>query len=423
MSDRPPSGQIRPDLRPSSGRKLPKELRAGHVGLLAGTLARGVLDPGFEPLLKRIDDNAPVLGGNEVEVYFRGEDAFPVMCEAIAAAEREVLLEFFVFRDDKTGRQFLEALAAAAARGVTVRVLADALGSHKTGSDFWREMESRGIELRLYNPTNRRSWLLPFRDHRKILAIDRRVGFTGGMNIGEEYGSPDPEKKGWRDTHVRVTGPAAWGMVAVFCEEWGSAGGSPVHMEPIPAEVAEAPEARILVLESHPARGWREVAAVLAAIVGAARRYVWITNAYFAPGSIAIQVLGDAARRGIDVRLLLSGKTDSPLVRRSAHGHYADLLARGVRIFEYEANVLHAKSMVVDDQVAVVGSTNLDVRSFLFNSECNLVILDRATAETMAEGFRNDLEDSWEIKANNWRDRPLLEKAGDRLARWLRPFL
>ncbi|HSF42371.1 MAG TPA: phospholipase D-like domain-containing protein, partial [Thermoanaerobaculia bacterium] len=192
---------------------------------------------------------------------------------------------------------------------------------------------------------------------------------------------------------------------------------------PLPAAEGEEAGARILVLDSRPGRGHAESAAVLAALVGAARRTVWITNAYFAPGRTAVDVLGEAAGRGIDVRLLLPGWTDVPLLRHAAHGYYTDLLARGVRIFEYRGHVLHAKSLVADGYASVVGSTNLDFRSFVFNAECNLVILDRATGATMEEIFRQDLAASEEILPAAWRRRPLPHRLGDRMARWLSPVL
>lgn len=416
--------RFRPLLHPREGEKLPRELRARRVGRLAGALPLGVEDPEFEILLRRID-RGPVFAGNRIEVFTRGADAFAAMREAGRAAGREILLESYIFKDDATGRLFLEEGVAAARGGVAVRVMADAAGSFGTRAEFWREMERRGVEVRLFNPFYPRFWWFqPFRDHRKILVVDRRVGFTGGMNIGEEYGSPRSRPgEIWRDTHVRVEGPAAWEMASVFAEGWTRAGGQPFELEPLPAEETESPGARILVLDSRPLRGASESAAVLAAAVAAARRSVWVTNAYFAPARLVLDILGDAAGRGVDVRLLLPGWTDVPLLRHAAHGYYAGLLARGVRIFEYGGHVLHAKSLVVDGYVSVVGSTNLDFRSFVFNAECNLVVLDRATGATMEEIFRRDLETSQEILAPAWRHRPVLHRLGDRMARWLSPVL
>ncbi len=425
----------KPVLRPRAGRRLPRELRAARVGRLARELPLGLDDPGFEVLLRRIDEG-PVHQGNQVEVFTRGEDAFAAMRRAIGEARREVLVESYIWRDDATGQAFLDDLGAAVGRGARVRALADALGSFATRDDFWADLERRGIEAHLYNPLLARLWLQLYRDHRKLLVIDREVAFTGGMNIGEEYGSyPLPAwkarrargatrtKRELRDTHLRVTGPVAWEMAVVFSEGWLRSAGAPFEIEPLDAAAEEADGARVLVLDARPNRGYGEAAAVLAAIVAAARERVWITNAYFAPRSEALPILGAAVARGVDVRLLLPGRTDVPLVRHAGHGYFRELLARGVRIFEYQAAILHAKSLVADGRVSVVGSTNLDFRSFHFNAECNLVVLDRETGRHLEAAFEEDLTRSEEITAQAWARRPALHKAGDRAARWLSPLL
>jgi cardiolipin synthase len=300
------------------------------------------------------------------------------------------------------------------------------VGSYETKAEFWQEMESHGIEFYLFNPLFKSMWYQPFRDHRKILVVDREVAFTGGMNIGEEYGSwrrrPKPGET-WRDTHVRIRGPAAWEIAVVFSEGWVHSGGAPFEIDPLPVEAAEAPGVRVLVLDSRPKRGQAESAAVMAAIAAASKRSLWITNAYFAPGHRAISVLGEAAAQGVDVRLLLPGKSDVPIARRAGHGHFGVLLERGVRIFEYQPAILHAKTLVADGLVSVVGSTNLDFRSFLFNAECDVLMLDAPTAALMEKAFLTDLESSTEIRLDDWRRRPWTEKLGDRAARWLSPLL
>jgi cardiolipin synthase len=378
-------------------------------------------DPAFADLLHRIDQG-PVLGGNRVEVFFQGVQAFAAMCRSIDAARTEILLESYILKDDETGWGFLEALAGARARGVDVRVLADFFGSFATRRRFWAEMRRRGIEVRLFNPLFPHIFLQPFRDHRKILVVDRRVGFTGGMNIGDEYGSARRSRRGpWRDTHARVEGAAAWEMATVFSEAWHRSGGSLLSLEPL--EKSPPSPVEILTLDSRPGRGHGETASVLTAIVAAARRRVWITNAYFAPRARAVTSLAAAADRGVDVRLLLPGRTDVPLVRHAGHGYYADLLRRGLRVFEYEAASLHAKTLVADDFVSVVGSSNLDFRSFHFNAECNLVILDEPIGKIMAAAFERDLTGAREITATLWRRRNPLHALADRAARLLAPAL
>jgi len=410
-----------PLLFPRAGRRLPKELRPEGVARLARALAEGVRDAGFADLLHRIDQG-PILGGNQFEAFFQGDRAFASMCRAIDAAKSEVLLESYILKDDATGRGFLGALASARARGVDVRVLADFFGSYATSRGFWQEMRRRGIEVRLFNPLFPHFFLQPFRDHRKILVVDRRVAFTGGMNIGDEYGSARGSHRGpWRDTHVRVEGATAWDMATVFSEAWTRAGGSPIALAPL--EAGPAAPVSILTLDSRPGRGHGETASALSAIVAASRRRLWLTNAYFAPRFRAVLALGEAASRGVDVRLLLPGRTDVRLVRHAGHGYYRDLLRLGVRVYEYGAAILHAKSLVADDFVSAVGSTNLDFRSFHFNAECNLVILDEEVGRTFASAFEEDLTRSREITAAGWRGRAPLHALGDSAARLLAPAL
>src|SRR5882724_10121645 len=332
--------RFRAILRPFAGRKLPPELRVGQVGRLAAALD-GPDDPRFETLLRRIE-SSPILGGNTARVFFSGKEAFTAMGEAVSAARREILLESYIFRDDATGRGFAEQLAAAAARGVAVRILTDAVGSFGTRREFWARLRDGGVEVRLFHPILSDFFDQLVRDHRKIFVVDRAVAFTGGMNIGEEYGSLVRRRRHarpldtWRDTHVRVEGPAAWDLATVFCEGWARSGGDLLDLEPLPASAAEAPGARILVLDTRPGRGQAEAASAFAAIVGAARRSAYLTNAYFAPGPTAGRILGEAAARGVDVRVLLPGRTDVSLVRHAGHGYFADLLALrpGLRVRE-----------------------------------------------------------------------------------------
>jgi cardiolipin synthase len=427
---------LRPTLRPTRGHRLPRELTAPHIGSIAAALADGVSGPGLETLLRRVEAK-PIHPGNQVVLYTTGEQAFAAMHAAVAGARHEVLLESYIFKDDGVGRTLLDELAAAAHRGVVVRVLADALGSISTHDDFWRDMAERGITALLFNPLIKRLWYQPFRDHRKLLVVDRRIAFTGGMNIGSEYGSPSGPASGgaatkeggndrpWRDSHLRVTGSAAWALAVVFSEGWEHAGGLPIDIPPllVTEPNAAGDGAGVLVLDAQPLRGNREAAASLVAIAAAARRRLWITNAYFAPGHTAVRVLAAAAHRGVDVRLLLPGRTDVPVVRHAGHGYFAPLLRRGVRIFEYQAAILHAKTLVADGYLSVVGSTNLDFRSFLFNAECNLVIFDGRFAAGLEQTFENDLDSAAEITLEAWRRRTLPHRAGDRLARLLSPLL
>jgi cardiolipin synthase len=406
---------------PPKPARLPRGLSAVRIGEAAGALAGGITDPGLADLLARIQGRR-IRSGNRVKVFFAGEPAFDAMVKDITQASSEVLLESYILKDDAVGRRFAEALVAAAARGAAVRVLADAFGSMGTRSAFWRNLEAAGIAVRLYHPFGGPLRFLTFRDHRKILVVDRGVAYTGGMNIGEEYGSSVlPRERVFRDTHARVEGPTAEEMAGVFRGAWVAAGGDRFE-EPHPSD-GDGTGARVLVLDSRPGRGAREVSAALAAIAGAARRRLWMTTAYFAPRPRVGNVLGRAVARGVDVRLLVPGRTDVKLVRHAGHGFFSRLLVRGVRIFEYAPAVLHAKTIVADGGVSVIGSSNLDFRSFERNAECNFAIFDAEVGAAMERRFEEDTREAVEILGPEWRRRPGVHRLGDAIARRLAPLL
>lgn len=453
----------------------PRAILAWKAYGAARALPDGVRDAGFRALVQRID-GSPVHLSPPARLLPDGEEAFARMRQAIAAAREEVLLETYILRDDRLGVAVQAALMEAAARGVRVCVLADAVGSVATRDDFWSTLEGGGVVVRHFH----RFWHHPFdalrRDHRKLLVIDRTVAFTGGMNIGDEYGSSIRRRRdAWRDTFIEVRGSVAGELAAVFAEGWDRARGpslpglayvswsdAPMHtpayaqrlLHSSPSAVralqlrlqselqvrlgkrrdrrrgrrvrrssepADSDMPGIVVLDPRPGRGQREMLTVLVALVGAARERLWITTPYFAPPTRALRLLASAAQRGVDVRLLLpSARTDVPLVRHAAHGAYQQLLERGVRIFEYERATLHAKTLVVDGHASLVGSSNLDFRSFWLNAECNVLLFDDACGAALERAFRADLEGSREIRGDAWRARSLGHRWLDWTARALR---
>ena len=393
----------RPVLHPLAKRQLPDDLQPRKAYQRAVDLQDGLKDAQFRPLLSAIDQS-PFHSDTQATPYFDGNSAFSAMLAAIHAAEHEILLEAYVLRGDNTGQAILDALRSAAARGVDVRVLADAFGSGQTRRQFWSLFRRSGSAFRLSRrPMYAPPGLLPILDHRKLLIIDRRCGFTGGMNIGDEYHDGRKGEAAWRDTHVRIEGRIAEDLAAIFAESWQSAGGDPLPC--LSTGHTDSAGQHTLILDSRPGRGTREILASYAATLGAARQRVWITNAYFAPGRAVLQLLKQTARRGLDVRLLLPGRCDIPVIRSATQGYYAELLEAGVRIFEYQRAVLHAKTVVADGQLAIIGSTNFDFRSFNFNAECNVLFHDREMAATMEQAFERDLELSLEVDMATWQAR------------------
>ncbi len=452
----------------------PREVRTYRAWGAARRFTEGVRDPAFRELLQRID-GGPLHQCPPPVLLPDGAHAFGAMINAIDAALEEVLLETYILRDDKLGESVQQALVRAAARGVRTYVLADAVGSMGTHDRFWDALTEQGVVVRHFH----RFWHHPFealrRDHRKLLVCDRRVSFTGGMNIGEEYGSSIRARHDvWRDTFVQIEGSVARELAAVFAEGWDrargpalpgleyvswsdtgdispsrsidAAGTNALHrrlqrtlQRPMQHQLGRqrdrrrgrrvrrvidvaAPEDRaVLVLDPRPGRGQREMLGVLSALLGGARERLWITTPYFAPPTRALAFLLTAARRGVDVRLLLpSERTDVPLIRHAAHGVYRTLLEGGVRVFEYERATLHAKTMVVDGHASLIGSSNLDFRSFWLNAECNVLVFDDTCAAALEHSFQGDLANSREITMDEWRQRTWSHRLLDTTARALR---
>lgn len=475
---RPLGGYLCWDM--NRGKRLPAE-HAWRVWATTRQFADGVRDEAFRTLVQRVD-GGPMHACPPVCLLPDGEEAFARMYRAIAEAHEEVLLETYILRDDRLGVRVQSALLHAARRGVRVCVLADAVGSLETNDAFWTTLEAGGVQVRHFH----RIWHHPFealrRDHRKLLVIDRSIAFTGGMNIGEEYGSSIRRRHdAWRDTFVELRGSVADELAAVFAEGWDRARGPALPgLEYVSwsegvlyapqgrsrlaalrekllltspfgerlqrqwqrqvqrrlgkrrdkrrgrqvrrrAEPASADESAVLVVDPRPGRGQREMLTVLVALAGAARERLWITTPYFAPPTRALKLLAAAAQRGVDVRLLLpSERTDVPLVRHAAHGSYSYLLRYGVRIFEYQRATLHAKTLVVDGYASLIGSSNLDFRSFWLNAECNVLLFDEACGASLERVYAADLDGSIEITAAQWRERTWSHRLLDRFARAMR---
>lgn len=408
-------------LKPLAGRRLPPELRPDAVYAAAPSLEGGLGGAALRRLLEAIDQS-DFHDDTQVQLYFRGAEAMAAMLRAIAQAREEVLLESYIVRADSTGRAFGEALRAARARGVRVSVLADGLGSGFTRRDYWRLLRDGGTRLKLFGrPAYAPLTLLPIVDHRKLLIIDRELAFTGGMNIADEYHLDRPEEPAWRDTHLCVRGEVAQDLAALFAESWEAAGGQPLRFASRPQ--AQPGGTPTIVLDSRPGRGLNEVYASFAAVLGGARQRVWISNAYFAPQRRMLRYLQSCSGRGVDVRLLLPRHTDMPLVRWASQSYYAGLLAAGVRIYEYLPAVLHAKTLLADEAIGIVGSSNFDFRSFDLNHECNLLFQDDAINARLAQQFEQDLTQAEEIDARRWAARPWWLRALNALARLFAPLM
>jgi cardiolipin synthase len=342
---------------------------------------------------------ARLIRGNRVRLLRDAAENYPAWLEAIEAAERYVYFESYIIRDDASGRQFAGALSAKARAGVRVRLLYDWLGAvGKTSARFWSSLREAGVEVRCFNPLRLSSplgWVR--RDHRKSLIADGRIGFITGLCVGDAWvGDPARGIAPWRDTGIEVRGPAVAEIEHAFARVWTLAG------PPIPAsernggvEHSAAGDMAVRVVASEPARGG--LLRVDELVAAAARKTLWLTDAYFAGIPSYVQALRAAALDGVDVRLLVPGGTDIPILRPISQAGYRPLLEAGVRVFEWNGPMIHAKSAVADGWWARVGSTNLNLASWVGNYELDALIEDSGFARLMEEQYVTDLTNATEV--------------------------
>jgi cardiolipin synthase len=389
----------------------------------------------------------PLVAGNSVTLLVDGPATHAAQLAAIRGARHQVHLSAYILEDDSIGRQYRDALVERARAGVEVRVMFDSFGGLRLGPAFRDPLESAGARVHEYAPINPLTdpalWRISRRNHRKLLVVDGRVAFTGGIGISDTYSLSAKSgsfEHGWRDTQIRIDGPAAAQFERLFLDSWKKAAG------PIPDEASYFPKLRPRggelvrsvaregedlsdLLLSPFARAVRSVrgiahrhaiyASYLAAI-SESRRSVWITQAYFAPNRAFRDALAGAAERGVDVRLLVPANSDVGLLLQASRHQYGDLLRSGVRIFEYQGPVLHAKTAVVDGVWSTVGSSNLDYQSFIHNDEANAIVVGHAFARQMERMFRTDLASAREVTLAAWRRRPITDRVEQSLASTLK---
>jgi cardiolipin synthase A/B len=342
---------------------------------------------------------APLIEGNAVRVLKDAAENYPAWLEAIHGARSTVFFENYLFNEDEVGLEFQRALIARAREGVRVRVIYDWLGSlFRASAGYWRALQAGGVEVRCFNPPR---FVAPFgalhRDHRKMLAVDGRVGFITGLCVGRQWlGDPSRGVAPWRDTGIEVRGPAMHDIEQAFAQAWGATGAVLSHEEQVDRQsIPPAGAVALRIVASAP--GLAAVLRLDQLVAAAARRTLWLTDAYFAGIPWYVQALQSAARDGVDVRLLVPGATDITVLRPLSAAGYRPLLEAGVRVFEWKGSMLHAKTAVADGRWARVGSSNLNIASWMGNFELDAVIEDASLAVAMQEMYLADLERSTEI--------------------------
>jgi cardiolipin synthase A/B len=355
-----------------------------------------------------------------------GGEAFPVMLRAIREAKREILLEIYWFSADRTGLVFRDALVDRARAGVRVRVIFDSIGSLDTPAAMWSSLRAAGAEVHEFAPValflrRFRASRIALRDHRKILVVDGEKGFAGGINIGDEWSPADSGGADWRDDAIEIRGPAVSELRALFFETWRRTRGAiPADAQPMSPE----PSGGVVVLANRVAHGRRRRIqhAYLAGIHRAERR-IDVANAYFLPGRGFLAALRNATRRGAEVRILIAERGDVLVASLAIRWLVGRLLAYGCRVFVLRDRVLHAKTAIFDDTMAMIGSSNLDTRSLKYNLECNVAVFDAAFAAAVRASFERDLANASELSLAAWSGKSLAHRLLGRLAYAMRAIL
>ena len=375
--------------------------------------------PGTGEFSRHLEEYLP---GNSLTLLSRGGDVFSAMWAAIEGAQDTIHLETYILRSDRTGREFSKRLIAKAKSGVRVRLIFDSIGSLDIDPVFVNQMRNAGVQFLEYHPLApwRPRWSWWLRDHRKALIVDGKIAFTGGVNICDDHAPLDQGGSDWHDMHARLEGPAAHELDRLFRALWFKETGRWFAI-PETAGPANGPSKVWVVANQELLYRYRIRAAYLDALK-AAKREVVIANAYFVPDIRTRLALAAAARRGVSVKVLLPGKSDVQSAWYAGRYQYEYLLERGVRLYEWQGPVLHAKCAVVDGEWSTVGSYNMDHRSLLSNLEVNFNVLDPGFASKLSEQLHADIAKSPEIQLEAWRRRPYPEKFVERFF-WLFNFL
>jgi cardiolipin synthase len=366
-----------------------------------------------------------IVGGNRVVALFNGDEIFPAMLQAIRGAQTTITLETYIYWGGEIGRQFPVALSERSRAGVKVHVLIDWVGSSKMDEGYVAMMEQAGIEFREYRPLR---WYnlgrLNKRTHRKLLVVDGRIGFTGGVGIAEMWTGHAQDPAHWRDSHFRVEGPAVAQMQAAFMDSWVRATGEVLHGSDYSPALAPAGRLAAQVFSSSPTGVSESMELMYLLAITAAERSIYLSSAYFIPDALTQDALTNALKRGVKVQIITPGKhMDRKIVRGASRSRWGELLAAGAEMYEYEPTMYHCKVFIVDELLVSVGSTNWDPRSFGLNDEANLNIYDADFARRQVDVFRQDLTKSRRVTLAQWRARPFHEKLMERLESLLGPVL
>ena len=374
-----------------------------------------------------INNEALLTQDNEVTLFTHGEDKFNALIEDIEAAQDHIHIQYYIFKKDQLGKRILEKLTKKAKEGVKVRVLYDEMGSRRTRRVFFKDLLSAGGEVAVFFPSkipfiNLR---LNYRNHRKLVIIDGKVGYVGGFNIGDEYLGLNPKFGYWRDTHLRIEGSSSLAMQTRFILDWNQASRS----KKIAYDLRYFPlspftgKAGVQIVTSGPDSEWEQIKNGYIKMISSAKKSIFIQTPYFIPDVSLLDSLRIAALTGVDVRIMIPNKPDHLFVYWATYSYIGELLKAGVRIYIYDNGFIHAKTIVVDEAISSVGTANIDVRSFRLNFEVNAFLYDHTLSADLSSVFMNDIEKSRELTLESYHKRPLLIKIKESISRLLSPIL
>ena len=359
-----------------------------------------------------------LVGGNRAQELLNGDQIFPDMLKAIRSAQHSITFETYIYWSGDIGREFADALSERAKAGVKVHVLLDWVGSAKIDDSFLDEMRASGVEIRKFHQPN---WYnlgrLNNRTHRKLLVVDGKTGFTGGVGIAPKWTGNGQDAEHWRDSHFRVEGPVVAQMQAVFMDNWLKVTGQVMHGEAYFPAIQVMGDSVAQVFSSSPSGGSESMQLMYQLSITAAAHSVDLSSAYFVPDALTTQALTDALQRGVKIRIIPPGEIiDTDTVRAASRGSWGPLLKAGAQIYEYQPSMYHCKVMIVDNLLVSVGSTNFDNRSFRLNDEANLNVYDTPFAKRQTDIFETDLKSSRRVTYDEWENRPIKEKIAEKIA-------
>lgn len=377
---------------------------------------------------------------NRVEFLTDGKDKFDCLVEDMRAAKHFIHLQYYIIRDDILFEKIGRVLEEKVKEGVEVRILYDAMGCRKVGKSFWRNWDRKGIRTEAFFPAlfGRLHLRVNYRNHRKIAVIDNRVAYVGGFNIGKEYIGLEEKFGYWRDTHLRLQGPVVVALQLRFLLDWNCASGENllsgdsylVWKEEMPQKTEEMPDRTIVdtpctmqIISSGPDNDRKQIRDNYLRLISGARKCIFIQTPYFIPDEAVLEALLLAARSGIEVNIMIPCKPDHPFVYWATYSYLGEMIMAGANCYTYEKGFLHSKGIAVDDEIACIGTANVDIRSFTLNFEVNAVIYESAAARRMAEIFRRDLKDCRHITRDDYQSRGIIVRGKEQICRLLSPLL